>query len=202
MLDERPILTKSVSSGLIAAAGDLLCQYIVTARDSRRAEAVTGVFGTGGPAAAATPGAWWDAPRTGRFLLLGSALVAPVIHWWYGALAARWPGTYAAGVLWRVAVDQFAFTPLYLPVWLASLWMLEGSAVDGTMLERLRTVLPSLVAANWSYWIPVQLINFRFLPVKYQVLFSNAAALLWTSYLSFSANDKEFDGELDELPII
>jgi hypothetical protein len=236
MLQERPILTKAITSGLIAGAGDWLCQYTVHKKQVQHVKLQQRMHHYDQDAPIVTS-SWqppthdetallenseqfrWDLARTGRFVLLGSVLVAPVIHWWYGFLARSLPSTSAVSIAKRVALDQIAFTPIYLPVWLTALWTLEGidTATDvnasgdetapETIMQRLTRVTPSLLIANWAYWIPVQAVNFKFIAVPYQVLFSNMAALLWTAYLSFSANESASstssrDKELEELPIL
>lgn len=47
---------------------------------------------------------------------------------------------------------------------------------------------------NWKIWVPCQLVNFRFVPQNYQVLFANFVALIWNTGLSFIANKKEETG--------
>ena len=42
------------------------------------------------------------------------------------------------------------------------------------------------VIANLSVWIPVQLLNFRYILPQYQVLFSNVIGLFWNIYISKS----------------
>jgi protein Mpv17 len=51
--------------------------------------------------------------------------------------------------------------------------------------------VPTALIANWSLWIPAQVINFRFVPGKFQVLFSNVVALAWNVYLSFMSHAAE-----------
>jgi hypothetical protein len=90
-LDTHPLLTKGISSGLIAGAGDWLCQ--------------TGI-----------EGGKWDYVRTGRFTFLGTFLVAPVIHVWFAFLSKAIPGVSLVAVSQRVAVDQFFFAPCFMSV--------------------------------------------------------------------------------------
>ena len=47
------------------------------------------------------------------------------------------------------------------------------------------------LVANWALWVPAQLVNFRYIPGKFQVLFSNVVALGWNAYLSFTAHEAE-----------
>lgn len=173
-LDEQPLLTKAVTCGFLAAGGDLICQRFI---ERQEGEGFSRFWQR------------WDRLRTLRFGILGVTLVAPAIHYWYGALAAWVPGKSVVDALKRVALDQFVFTPLFVPVFVSSLATLEGR-VDG-LFTRLVDSVPGIVAANWALWIPAQSLNFYFTPVKYQVLFSNVVSLAWNAYLSFKTAHKK-----------
>ena len=170
-LDTHPLMTKAVTSGLISEAGDLFSQYI----EFKRSMEVT---------------FHWDILRTARIGVLGFALVAPVVHYWYGGLARFFPGSSPMVVAKRVVWDQAFFSPLFLPTWLTSLWLLEGQTSQdiSTMLQ---AEVPTALVANWALWVPAQLVNFRYIPGKFQVLFSNVVALGWNAYLSFTAHEAE-----------
>jgi hypothetical protein len=93
----------------------------------------------------------------------------------------------------RVALDQFAFTPVILSTFISSIWQLEhvmgdapSEVANQSILTRLKETLPHVIVANWMVWGPVQLINFRFVPQPMQVLFANMISLVWNAYLSFS----------------
>jgi FtsH-binding integral membrane protein len=53
------------------------------------------------------------------------------------------------------------------------------------IVQRLAASMPSVLVANWGLWTPAQIVNFRFVPGKFQVLYSNVVALLWNVYLSY-----------------
>ena len=64
------------------------------------------------------------------------------------------------------------FLRLYFPqVFFSSLALLEGR-LKGLKLE-LQQNWSSAVVTNWKIWIPAQVINFRYIPLNYQVLFAN-----------------------------
>jgi hypothetical protein len=170
-LDTHPLLTKAISCGFITQSGDLLSQFIQCTKSKDT------MF-------------QWDMPRTARMGLLGFALVAPIVHYWYGGLARVFPGSSAAVVAKRVLWDQALFSPLFLPTWLTSLWILEGQT-SGDIFHMLKAEVPTALVANWALWVPSQIINFRFVPTKFQVLFSNFVALGWNAYLSFTAHEAE-----------
>lgn len=214
-LETHPITTKSITSGIIAGAGDFICQCLVDkpafehqrALELQAGKAVRSVEDE-------APLWWWNAARTGNFLLLGGAMVGPALHYWYGALATRFPlvegaKTSAAAVraiLSRVALDQFLFTPLFVPCWIAALWTLDGASeghalqdtVDG-MPQRMRDTLPDIIVANWMLWWPVQCVNFWITPVQFQVLASNCVALLWNAFLSFSTRPQAAEETPEEV---
>jgi peroxisomal membrane protein 2 len=170
-LDTHPLMTKAVTSGLISEAGDLFSQYI----EFKRSMELT---------------FHWDILRTARIGVLGFALVAPVVHYWYGGLARFFPGSSPMVVAKRVVWDQAFFSPLFLPTWLTSLWLLEGQTSQD-IFTMLQAEVPTALVANWALWVPAQLVNFRYIPGKFQVLFSNVVALGWNAYLSFTAHEAE-----------
>lgn len=166
-LDSHPHLTKGITSGIISGAGDLICQFLANDDDD------------------------WDYLRAGRFFLMGSFFCAPISHVWYNALSTRLlPGARTLKkVGQRLLVDQFGFAPIFLPSFMAVLWTMEGRS---NIPQQLVEVTPDLMVANWSLWIPAMTINFGFVPLKYQVLFGNVVALLWSVYVSYAnAESKE-----------
>ena len=107
-LESHPFATKCITSGIISASGDLLCQYLVH-RNRLAAQEDLNQESTGGPAEEKQAEPRTFAPdwyRTGRFGVLGFFLVAPVVHLWYARLMRYFPGTNVGAVLKRTATDQ------------------------------------------------------------------------------------------------
>ena len=171
-LDTNPILTKCISSGIVSGCGDVLGQYIVAKKHNNKNKE-------------------WDTLRTGRFILLGFAMVAPICHVWYGSLMTRFPGNATTAIAKRVFLDQAFFAPLFLPMWLLNLWMLEGRSHE-YVLENMQAQVPKTVVANWFIWVPAQIVNLGYVPPKFQVLFSNVVAVVWNTYLSYTTHDPEW----------
>lgn len=129
-LSTHPLLTKSITGGLIAGGGDFVCQTVIEENDGNALKE-------------------WDPARTARFAFLGTFFVSPTNHVWYKFLAKRMaPGISIPQVLKRVAWDQFTWTPVYTAVWLSSLWCLEG-----TKPQEIKTTLQreymGIMYANW-----------------------------------------------------
>lgn len=223
-LDAHPLATKAVSSGLIAGSGDLLCQYLL--KRKRRGE-ITKEHATtdgteGGDAQIdahsdvhSAPSQGYDWIRTLRFVTLGSVLVAPSIHAWYGFLMTRIPGTGPRAVMTRLVCDQGFFSPLFLPTFISCLTVLErlspdhdgGGNNDGEgatpynkheeedlythLSTRLINDVPDIMLVNWSVWIPGMAVMFAFVPSKFQVLYSNCIGFAWNAYLSWRTHEGE-----------
>jgi len=188
-LETHPYTTKCITSGCISGGGDLLCQYIVYKRKQKSSLSSSSSF--------FRPD-WY---RTGRFGILGFALVAPVVHLWYGALMTRFPGTSITTTLKRTFVDQAVFAPIFLPTFMTNLMLLEGKRTTEEIIPELKRNYPDALVSNWALWIPAMLINFRFVPSKYQVLYSNMVGFVWNTYLSWKTQDagKEVNEEEEEL---
>jgi len=54
--------------------------------------------------------------------------------------------------------------------------------------QHTREVYIPTYVVDWIVWPPLQLVNFTFVPLKYQVLYVNTCNLLWNTFLSFMAN--------------
>ncbi|GBG30321.1 Protein SYM1 [Hondaea fermentalgiana] len=197
-LRRRPVLVKCLTSGAIAGAGDLVAQLVldpapVLKEGNSTASATTSETGRDEPAtldgkanlASKEAHTSLDLARLARFSLLGGVLVGPTLHVWYGYLGTRIAGRSLAATIKRVVLDQAVFTPLFLPVFLTCLGALEGKSIRHT-LEGVRSIWAPTVVYNWAWWTPVQLANFGVVPAQYQVLVSNAAGVVWNSYLSFT----------------
>jgi hypothetical protein len=57
-------------------------------------------------------------------------------------------------------------------------------------VAHLKDVYVQTWLADCAVWPPLQLVNFTFVPLRYQVLYVNACNLGWNTFLSFMANSK------------
>ncbi|GAA5961384.1 hypothetical protein JCM21900_006688 [Sporobolomyces salmonicolor] len=89
-----------------------------------------------------------------------------------------------AALVKRVAADQLGMAPVSLVIFLVSMSMLEG--LDGEeMREKIRQNYLPILLVNWQVWPILQLINFRYVPLKYRVPFGSICGIAWTAFLSF-----------------
>ena len=52
--------------------------------------------------------------------------------------------------------------------------------------HRVRSTLWDTLKAQWAFWIPAQLINFKYVPVRHQLNFVLVVSLAWTTFLSLA----------------
>lgn len=128
-----------------------------------------------------------DWGQTGRFVSLNMMLAAPTLHFWYNWLARAIPGTTSWAVIKRVVVDEFLFTPLYVPALMGMMWTMEG--ID---IYRIPTMISdefwNVMMAEWLVYVPLQYLNFRYVPVKFQVLVINCAGVGWNCFICWRAS--------------
>ena len=86
----------------------------------------------------------------------------------------------------QVAIENILNNALlYFPSFYAVQSLYQGGrAIDG--LAKFRASWREDVPAIWSFWVPVQTLNFLVSPLWARVPVTAAASLLWTSYVSFS----------------
>jgi len=159
---------------MITLVGDFGCQTLFEGkRLGKKGADVNSTSGT------------YDYARTLRFTTLGGLLVGPTLHFWYGFLAVRFPGAGLAPVVKRLAFDQLGFAPLFIPTFMASSMVLEGASWS-QVHDHVNKEYFSALKANYALWVPSNGINFYFMPLRFQVLFSNLTGVAWNIYLSFS----------------
>ncbi|XP_039496506.1 mpv17-like protein [Drosophila santomea] len=130
-----------------------------------------------------------DAGRTLRFGILGLVFVGPALRRWYLLLESRVPETYSPmrrGVT-KMLVDQTLFAPPFTMAMSFLVPLANGEPID-RIRQRILDSYPSILVRNYMLWPAAQMINFRFVPLPYQVLYAQFIALVWNCYLSLVLN--------------
>jgi protein Mpv17 len=172
-LEARPVLTKMVTGSILWGLGDAVGQTVPQL-----------IFGDSSETATQKP---YDYARTGRAVFYGFAIHAPCSHLHYNFLE------------WMTV--KGGFTGLGIPVFKAFMeqfvyWSWVSNALyHGAMgamqnmtfqqiYDRIADVLWETQKAQWVFWIPVQLLNFRFVPVRHQLNVVLITSVAWTALLS------------------
>ncbi|KAJ9668522.1 hypothetical protein H2201_001163 [Coniosporium apollinis] len=129
----------------------------------------------------------FDFERLVRFMSYGF-IMAPVQHKWFGFLAKTFPVTKLAGTLpalKRVAFDQFLFAPCGLACFFTFMTVAEGGGKRAVQRKFQDVYVPAL-KANYLVWPAVQILNFRVMPIQFQIPFVSTVGIAWTAYLSLT----------------
>ncbi|KAJ5982257.1 hypothetical protein N7451_012357 [Penicillium sp. IBT 35674x] len=133
----------------------------------------------------------FDFERVTRFMAFGF-LMAPIQLKWFGFLASTLPLTLnnpTVPVLKRVALDQLVFAPFGLACFFTFMSGVEGGT-QKALKQKFSDVYLTTLKANYILWPSVQLLNFRVIPLQYQIPFVSSVGIAWTAYLSL-ANSSE-----------
>lgn len=185
-LQNNPLETKMATGAVLALTGDGIAQ-------SREDEP-------------------YDERRAASFALFDSAYRAAQ-HVLYPIVVQYCQGQYlsqsvspldtsAAAALEQTLVSQFLIVPfLYYPVFYLVTGFCQGLDWEGTKQRAQQTFVP-LMKRNLLFWIPVQFVQFLFVPENLQIPMLSVCGLVWTLILSVMAGSakahQEPQGDMPE----
>jgi len=158
-----PLVTKSLTAGVLAACGDVLAQTLE--RKPRL-----------------------QLDRTVRLVTFSMLWSGPSGHYWYKALDSFWGAGLSKSLAMRkMLCDQLIMAPVGLVVFFAGMGALEGQTWT-QIKQRCRKDYVSLLLPNWLLWPAVSFINFTYVPQPQRVLFVGTVAVFWNAFISFIFN--------------
>ncbi|KAG9148004.1 hypothetical protein Leryth_003590 [Lithospermum erythrorhizon] len=176
----HPVKTQVISSGLIWGVGDVAAQsvtHLTTTKHQHQLSDEDERFRIN----------WKRVATTSMF---GFAFVGPVGHFWYQGLdrfirlRMHMQPKSVRFVATKVAVDGILFGPLDLLVFFTYMGFSTGKTGAQVKEDVKRDFLPAFILEG-GVWPVVQVINFRFVPVSYQLLYVNFFCLLDSCLLSW-----------------
>ncbi|KAM0697079.1 hypothetical protein Q7P36_003150 [Cladosporium allicinum] len=136
----------------------------------------------------------FDFERMVRFMAY-PCIMAPVQLRWFAFLNSTFPigiagasNTFAA--LKRVAFDQFIFAPIGLACFFTFMTVCEGGG-KRAIKHKFQDVYVPALKANFIVWPAVQMLNFRVMPIQFQIPFVSTVGIAWTAYLSLTNSAEE-----------
>ena len=171
LLERRPLITKSITGGLIAATGDTICQFgtFHPSEHEEKQKKEQGSKHYDSDTENEKEVSFWrdvyDPMRSVHFYMMGAFFSAPLNHIWFNWMAKNIPGQSMLQITKRVGMDQLLWTPVWTVAWLCIFWSLEGSDpkdIPQGLIEN----YPGVMTANWVLWIPAQYINFYYMTQK------------------------------------
>lgn len=129
----------------------------------------------------------FDFERLIRFASWGF-VIAPFQFKWLKFLSRVFPLTSTSATvpaLKRVAMDQFIFAPVGLTAFFTYMTYAEGGNTQAVKKRLSHVFIPTL-KANYILWPAVQLLNFRVIPLQFQLPFASTVGIAWGTYLSLT----------------
>ncbi|KAG5177961.1 hypothetical protein JKP88DRAFT_82606 [Tribonema minus] len=191
ILERRPLYTKMATNYLICFLGDVSCQ----AMGAGSLRALSRAF---------------DVKRAVLYGSMGALYLAPLAHYWYGALdsaivktpagqvdGAEKPSTATrvTGALKMLFIDQAIASPIVNSGFLfayAAFTGLAGGSGFGAALHsgsaKVQSALWPTLVASWKIWPAANFLNFMFVPLQLRALFLSVVGVAWNLVLSSIAN--------------
>ncbi|PSS05160.1 hypothetical protein BD289DRAFT_419639 [Coniella lustricola] len=199
---ERPVLTMMVTNAVLGGIADTVAQSITAVRErslrkrapSPRDDAIAIELDAKDPftdrelipdSKLLPPP--FDFERLTRFMAYGFGM-APIQFKWFQFLSKTFPITKASAFgpsMKRVVFDQLIFAPLGLVWFYTAMTVAEGGG-RRAVYNKLRDMYVPTLKANYAVWPAVQVINFRLMPVQFQLPFVSTVGIAWTAYLSLT----------------
>lgn len=173
-LDVNPIQTKIATAATLAMTGDLIAQ-------------------------SAEPGPY-DTKRGLSFGLFDAIYRGGFQHFLFPVIDGAFDGTLLLrllptgdvdllAALERTVANQLGVVPLvYYPLFFSLTGIIQGLTVEETKARAREKFLP-LIGRNLQFWLPVQIVQFEFVPLELQVTWVAAFGLVWKIILSTLAGD-------------
>ena len=180
-LDAFPLVTKSVTSGIIGVVGDFCAQSLEhrLKRSQRRRQ------DDGANA--------YDARRGMAILLDGMFVSGPIMHWgydWFERIIPTTGGGNLAAMI-HVVADSLVLDSLFVATAIIGTGLLEGFKFRNDILPQLKRDYAPTLKAGWATSVtlmPLQFVCFRFLPVTLRTIAMNLTDVIWNGIISFMAH--------------
>jgi hypothetical protein len=184
-----PLLLQHVAvGGALAFAGDVIAQSLTNPSRQEDGQELS------------LPPPDWDRVRTAALAAFGALYTGGAQHFIFGWLNGQFTEP-----LYRLLLAQFCFIPFcYYPTFLLMVPTLRAGFGPGSAEKRERLTaeivsrLPATLLRNWCFWLPVQAVQFSFIPTDLQVTYCAVFGVVWNAILSWSTMQSSEDEPTDE----
>ncbi|KAG0635091.1 putative integral membrane protein, Mpv17/PMP22 family [Tuber brumale] len=190
----RPLLTMTATNTLLFAIADTTAQTVPSLSLRYRCRCRRSSPPSSSSSSSSSPPRF-DWNRLIRFASWG-CIVAPFQFKWLRFLARRYPFSRERGdvgallLVKRVGLDQVVFAPVGLAGFFA--WMtVSGGGGWRDVRRKFGEVYFGALRSNYILWPAVQMVNFRLIPLRFQLPFASSWGILWGAYLSLANSAAE-----------
>ena len=167
LLNTRPVLTRALTGFGISFLSDFLSQYIECKIEGFDFMQRYGLM------------------RSMNLAVYNCVVISPTFYYWYRFLAFRYPGSAWRPFLKKLLLDRLLIPPpLILGFFVSQTLMNGGSLKD--VEARVEGHYINTLKMNLVVWPAAMLVNFKYIPLQYQVLYANLVGFIWTIYLSWA----------------
>ncbi len=191
LLDAAPLLTKCITGGLIAFAGDYGAQWFEWKSKLASTESDNMISGNKAEQGNTSIHKTYNIRRGIARFLECLLISSPLMHYGYDLFETLIPTVGGGSALYRsfaalthVMADCILLDAVFVMTGIVCTNLLEGKQV----IPNLRRVYwPTLKASIMTCGLlaPLQFLSFRFLPLSLRVLSVNAVDLIWNGVVSF-----------------
>jgi len=200
-LEQRPIATQAGTSALLWGAGDIAAQLIEDKlKDRPHGNSAVGASCTShtghtsedaiisSSSSGSSGSSSVSCRRTAVQAAFAALVWAPAAHHWYLALD-RCVGSFMQSgtrrfVAAKLGLEFTVLHPIFLTAFFSIVGLANGQSVDEIQAQLQHDFWPSL-AIEWSFWLPVDVALFSFVPARHQLLMINCGCFVESIVLSF-----------------
>jgi len=192
LLEKRPLLTKSITSGIIAITGDWAAQTFaqnLKARDLPKVHKIDG-FNLG---SLLTINGQYNLRRGLACMIDGLCISGPIMHIAYDFFERIFPvsqgGSLAA--FCHVIADSLMLDSIFIATALIMTGVLEGYSFQSDILPQFKTDYFPAIRASWitsTSLIPIEFACFRYLPLSLRTLSMNFTSVIWDGVVYYMAH--------------
>lgn len=127
----------------------------------------------------------YDLGSIKRYALWGVFVIPPIYQTWYKWLDAKFHlcdknPLYRSILAKKMVLDQFLLTPVIIVLFFVTMNAMEGKS---DWLEECKQKFWKTFGADCCYWLPVQALNFVYVPSDLRVAFIAVATFVWMNVL-------------------
>lgn len=101
------------------------------------------------------------------------------------------PGNAKSTVIKKILSDQLIVSPVFIAHYFYTAFFLANRPISDTNKELfVDGKFLRIYIADWCIWPAAQLLNFRYVPLKYRVLYINAVTMFYNIFLCYVKNQK------------
>ncbi|XP_013098112.1 uncharacterized protein LOC106080998 [Stomoxys calcitrans] len=159
---KHQILRGMISYGILFPCGSLAEQTLVEKRNFRT----------------------YDWNKCLKFCLFGVCFNGPALYMWMRVAAVMWPRTDIKSSMCKALTELVAYDPIAIGTFLFTMSRMEGRSTEESRQEVYSKFLDAYKVGA-IYWPCVQTVNFAFVPLKNQVVYTSFFSMLWTTFLAY-----------------